>query len=187
MIIEVAPFWDRANFGQWLTRTGRLGSAVEIGTDWGKFAHQLLSGWQGRLTCVDPWSSQPGYHQCSEDREGALATARQHLSPFSERVTFLRQTSAEAAPSFADSSLDFAYVDGDHRYEMVRQDLDLWWPKVRNGGVLAGHDFAAPPPSNSGWACWVQKAVMEFAAERSRDLYLVVEQNGDHWSWYLEK
>jgi hypothetical protein len=49
--------------------------------------------------------------------------------------------SAEAATMFENGSLDFVYLDADHCFESVWQDLSVWYPKVRIGGILAGHDF----------------------------------------------
>jgi predicted O-methyltransferase YrrM len=49
--------------------------------------------------------------------------------------------SAEAATMFENGSLDFVYLDADHSFESAWQDLSVWYPKVRIGGILAGHDF----------------------------------------------
>jgi len=43
--------------------------------------------------------------------------------------------------SIEDESLDFVYLDGDHSYKTVQQELPRFYPKVRRGGVLAGHDY----------------------------------------------
>jgi hypothetical protein len=53
-------------------------------------------------------------------------------------------TSEEAAPKIPDGSLDFAYIDANHAYEYVKRDIELWWPKIRDGGMLAGHDYLIP-------------------------------------------
>jgi len=56
-------------------------------------------------------------------------------------VFFHRTTSVGAAHSFDDGSLDVVYIDADHKWWSVVQDLAAWWPKVRPGGVMLGHDF----------------------------------------------
>ena len=43
---------------------------------------------------------------------------------------------------FEDEYFDFVFIDADHKYESVKQDIDDWYPKVRVGGILAGHDYA---------------------------------------------
>lgn len=56
-------------------------------------------------------------------------------------VFFHRTTSVGAANAFEDESLDVVYIDADHKWWSVVQDLAAWWPKLRRGGVMLGHDF----------------------------------------------
>ncbi len=56
-------------------------------------------------------------------------------------VNVLVVPSVRAAALFPDAHFDFVFVDGDHRRESVLADLGAWWPKVRPGGTLAGHDY----------------------------------------------
>lgn len=53
----------------------------------------------------------------------------------------LRQTSQEASKEFPDSSLDFIYIDAQHHYKAVQEDIGLWAKKVRPGGVIGGPDY----------------------------------------------
>ena len=53
-----------------------------------------------------------------------------------DRVEIVRATSVEAAKNFTDEHFDAVYIDGDHRYEAVRADIDAWFPKIRNEGFL---------------------------------------------------
>lgn len=57
------------------------------------------------------------------------------------RVQIVRKASLEAAPAFADGSLDWVYVDGLHFVDEVRADLKAWAPKLKLGGVLCGDDY----------------------------------------------
>jgi hypothetical protein len=57
------------------------------------------------------------------------------------RTTFLRLPSLEAARQVPDESLDFVFIDAIHLYEDARADIAAWLPKLRSGGVLAGHDY----------------------------------------------
>jgi hypothetical protein len=68
-------------------------------------------------------------------------------------VTPIIAPSIRAATLFTNSSLDFVFIDANHSYEAVLSDLHAWWPKIRPGGLLAGHDY--------GWS-GVAKAVYEF-------------------------
>jgi predicted O-methyltransferase YrrM len=55
-------------------------------------------------------------------------------------VTLIRSDTAEAADRFADGSVDFCFLDGDHSYLGVARDIAAWRPKMRAGGIMAGHD-----------------------------------------------
>ena len=69
-----------------------------------------------------------------------------------------RQSSLEAAERFAAGELDFVYVDGNHRYEFVKADLEAYAPKIRAGGFLAGDDYGV----EGWWDDGVTQAVDEF-------------------------
>ena len=49
--------------------------------------------------------------------------------------------SADAAKTVPDDSLDFVYLDARHDFNGVFEDLSVWWPKLKMGGILAGHDY----------------------------------------------
>jgi len=96
-------------------------------------------------------------------------------------------TSLDASNKFADSTLDFVYVDGCHQYESVLQDMSIWWPKIRPGGILAGHDYVTPNENKGGWGQYIQPAVMRCAAEWGVDIELVIEPDNSPWSFILRK
>lgn len=60
-------------------------------------------------------------------------------------VEILKMDIATAAKRFADASLDFIYLDGNHTYEFVLRDLHLWFPKLREGGIFVCNDFFESP------------------------------------------
>jgi len=70
----------------------------------------------------------------------------------------MRETSADAARKFQDASLDWIYIDGDHRYEAVKNDLDKYFPKVKPGGFIICDDYHYA----GHWEDGVTKAVDEF-------------------------
>jgi hypothetical protein len=69
----------------------------------------------------------------------------------------------EVAALFDDNELDFVYIDASHDYDAVASDLRAWAPKVRPGGVIAGHDygFIGTKDNKTDWG--VKRAVHEFA------------------------
>src|ERR1700741_1198662 len=48
----------------------------------------------------------------------------------------------EFADRFSDESVDFIWLDADHHYESVIKEINAWWPKLKNGGIMAGHDYS---------------------------------------------
>jgi len=58
-----------------------------------------------------------------------------------KNIEILRQTSIDASHAFKDHTLDFVFIDADHSYSAVKQDLELWFPKIKPGGIIAGHDY----------------------------------------------
>lgn len=122
---------------------------AEIGVWEGGFAEKLCQPNPGlKLICVDPWKSQPDYKEGKNEparMEQAYHTALARLAPFD--CTFLKMTSVEAARHVPDGSLDFIYLDANHLVAHVQSDLELWVPKVRQGGVVAGHDYTGKPKS----------------------------------------
>ena len=60
------------------------------------------------------------------------------------KLCFIDEKSEDFAEVIQDSELDFIFIDGDHSYEGVSKDIKLWWPKVKSGGIFAGHDIQLP-------------------------------------------
>jgi len=56
-------------------------------------------------------------------------------------ITQVKLKSIDAVNKFVDSNLDLVYIDGDHRYEAVKQDILKWKPKIKSGGYVSGHDY----------------------------------------------
>jgi len=97
------------------------------------------------LTCkhvyaVDPYTS--GFSTAISESDLIMAEAC-----FIERmknypnVTKLRKPSVEASKGFEDGSVDAVYIDGDHNYEAVIDDMNAWMPKLKPTGILSGHDI----------------------------------------------
>lgn len=88
---------------------------------------------------VDPWEPYPEIsdHEVIEEAEKRFTEMRSMHS----NVITLKATSAKAADTIIDGSLDVVYIDGDHAYSKVMEDLLLWTPKLKKHGLLCGHDF----------------------------------------------
>lgn len=158
--------------------------AIEIGTDVGEFAESFVLNWSGwTLFCVDPYFS---YNEKMWDREADYLFAVSRLSNYAPRCRLVRQTSFEFYGSLNKCvgpehplSFGFIYIDADHEYLSVRSDILLWWNKLSDNGILAGHDFDTDHPG-------VMKAVSEFAESVGRTVYLTHEDTSPP-SWYIYK
>lgn len=160
---------------------------VEVGVWIGLFSEQLcLANPDLHLTCVDPWLQYKHYNE-RKNNQGRLDEAYQEactrLAPF--HCTIVRKSSVEAAKTIPDGSLDFVYLDGNHQRAFVDQDLATWTPKVRSGGIIAGHDYEFPPRK----APWidVREAVLAFtAARRIAPWYVVArERKAPSFFWIV--
>ncbi len=161
----------RATFVSSLIEPGDVG--VEIGVHMGVFAyHVLLRRSPLRLYLVDPWqyglqrdveTDPTPAHQAARDAE--YRNVCELFAPYSN-VEILRLKSEDAASRFADGSLDYVYIDGEHSYEGVTRDLTHYFPKIKAGGLLIGDDY--------GWS-GVGPAVQEFLALHRDSLRLLAD------------
>ena len=131
-----------------LNRRGLVGEAAEIGVKTGKYSDFLLEHWRGRkLTSIDPWlEAEPDEYVdranvAQNEHERFYEETRRRLARHGARSEIVRSTSVEAARNVADASLDFVYIDARHDHDSVLEDLGAWYPKVRAGGIIAGHDY----------------------------------------------
>ena len=120
--------------------------AVEVGVFKAQFSKHLLENWPGKLWLVDPWRAfddEEGYIDSSNHKEHQTAylEAMQNIEGYESRAFMLRGLSSDMSSRFEDGSLDLVYIDGNHAYEWVKEDIELWWPKLKPGGILAGHDY----------------------------------------------
>lgn len=153
---------------EWANEQGATGKAVEIGSYSGEGTVVIAKHFK-EVTAVDPWMN--GYdindvasQQCPMK---FVFQAFQDKTEDLENVMFIRGKSIDALESIKDESCDFVYIDGDHRYEGVLADLNGWRPKLREGGVMAGHDWSFKT---------VQKALVEVFKDKEAVLF-----QGDSW------
>jgi hypothetical protein len=162
-----------------LSRLPRHAVCAEIGVWKGEFSELILDVAKPRqLHLVDPWLFQPMYpnrwyggraakSQADMDaiHDGVVGRFRND-----SRIILHRKKSVDAASEFGDGSLDWVYIDGDHGFEAVTQDLAVWSPKLRPGGYIAGDDFNWQDEKR---IFSVRRAVMQFADERELPIHLV--------------
>jgi hypothetical protein len=159
---------------------------AEIGTWRGDFAATILDSRRPRrLYLVDPWEyrTEAGYERAIYG--GRKANGQQLMDATYERVlarfrapidggqvVVQRSRSLDAAAAFDDESLDWVYIDADHSYEGVKNDLDAYFRTVKPGGFIAGDDYGQV---GSWFEDGVTRAVDEFAG-RCADMRVIGTQ-----------
>lgn len=154
---EKMPGWFdwHALYERVVLGAGKGATIVEIGTCLGKsaaFAGRLIRDLRPdvRFYTIDKFQvpeDEPHIASLVASVGGdMLATARRFWKEgnVDAYIHPIVSDSAAAAAQFEDDSLWFVFVDGDHRYEGVKRDLDAWWPKIQRGRWIGGHDFNMP-------------------------------------------
>ena len=163
---------------------------AEVGVRDGDNAQRIVDANNPELLyLIDPWDTLTSWW--GED-EGSVFTQKRrdayHQSYLNtcekfednDKVKIIKKHSVDAAKDFDDNYFDWVYIDGDHRYEYVLEDLNCWLPKVKNGGSLVGHDWCHKQ---------VEQAVKEFLKSnpKCKLTYTSSEQGHDGHSEYLIK
>lgn len=162
---------------------------VEVGVFAGDLSKRLLGAKKDlKLYMVDPWiefGSDSEYARTGDfhgnlsqlQQDECLALASGSVAFAGDRARIIRNYSIPAAATFPDGLLDFAFIDADHTYDAVKADLAAWYPKIKQGGLISGHDYNHPDFPEWG----VKRAVDEFAATNG----LTIE-TGDNYTWFAK-
>ncbi len=93
------------------------------------------------LYCVDHWNGSSNVPHQTQSPD-CLEIFRKNMAwlGLKDTVFPLVMSSAIAGKIVKDNTADFIFIDADHRYESIKEDLDIWWPKLKVGGIICGHD-----------------------------------------------
>jgi Methyltransferase domain len=164
--LQVAKAKDKAHFvevGSWKGKSTAY-MAVEI----------INSKKDIQFDCVDTWegSDEPAHHIDKDVIDNTLyETFIKNMKPAEGYYKPVRMDSVSASRLYEDESLDFVFIDAAHDYESVKADIKAWYPKVKIGGTIAGHDY--------NWQS-VKKAVDECLGDK-------VKPRETEYSWLMEK
>ena len=170
--------WRWESVAALLTRFNLTSSGVEVGVKEGKFSAHLLTVFPAlKMTGVDPYEPQPqsesmGYADYRGwNFKNILTALDKNTSKFGNRFVLLREYSLTAAAKFEPQSVDFVFIDAQHTYDGVREDILAWKDKIKPGGILCGHDYDFTRPRFAD----VIRAVDDYAGP--------VQQADDHVWW----
>ncbi len=149
---------------------------AEIGVWKGEFSKEILKREPSKLYLIDPWKSiadvPERWHAAPQEEMDKVYNEVIGAFGGRDNVEVVRKFSADAAADIQDGSLDWVYVDGDHSYEFVKQDLELWWPKLKPGGCICGDDYQEGKYQVEVLKFGVVKAVNEFTQNNSAAIKL---------------
>ena len=137
---------------------------VEVGTWKGMSAAYMAveiinSGKDIKFDCVDTWDFVPSQTEIPQQLfSGLYETFLKNIETVRHKVNPVKAISWDGAALYEDNSLDFVFIDAAHDYESVRKDVSAWFPKIKRGGIMAGHDYECPD---------VCEAVTEFFQDQS--------------------
>ena len=171
----------------WLALHG-MTRLVEVGVREGKNLQCLLGAKPELLVAVDIWRDDgvPSHNDRGEkqDKLDQFFAGVQALASANPCIQVIRAYSLDAAKLFDDGSFDFVYLDADHGYEAIKADIAAWAPKVRSGGVLAGHDYLRAVVGLYKTRVGVIQAVDEFVASIGGALHTTAARER-YASWFV--
>ena len=141
--------------------------AAEVGVERGHNALDMLEHMTfQKLYLIDHYAPYADYlgGMCPQDvQDWVYVEMFTRVQAFLDRVVFITRPSTLASTLFPNEFFDFIYIDGNHDYDKVKEDMALWFPKVKVGGVMGGHDFDIRNITRQD----VAEAVKDFAKENS--------------------
>lgn len=177
---------ERNDFGKLFNQLNLLGKGAEIGVQTGGYSQILRNTWNGKeLYLIDRWKYNPDYKDIanvSDERQMELYLSVVKKFANDHSVHIIRKDSVEASKQFPDAYFDWIYLDADLSYEGCTNDLEAWYPKLKEGGVLAGHDYVDGEFREGSFG--VKSAVERFTKNLDIELFTTNEHLK---SWYFIK
>lgn len=158
---------------------------AEIGVEQGEYSETICkNNLKAKVYCIDPWKAYKGYrdHTRQEKLDRFYETAKERLKSYSCEI--IRKFSLDAVEDFSDESLDAVYIDANHSYESVLEDIVCWYKKIKFGGIIAGHDYIKRKNQDQYYA--VVDAVNDFVKQNDISR-LVIYRGESPASWMFMK
>jgi len=194
---------SRENFTKIFNKNNyKLG--IELGSYRGEFAKHILDNWDGSLICIDLFDRSDNYDFNNEtgyysgiNKNLILPEFNDKLKSHYNNLLTIQSDTVGAVKFFPDNHFDFIYIDADHRYESVIKDMEMWYPKLKSGGLFSGHDFidnfdystknnkVYQPHNLSEYVgeFGVNYAVKEFAEKNNVHFFTTGEYYWKSWYW----
>jgi hypothetical protein len=175
---------DRLQMPELLEALGLRGKYVEVGVDRGTYSQMFVNkGIYSHYYLVDPWLHSHVESPDVWDQERldiSYLTVKKRFEK-DKRVELIRDLSVCAAKRFKDGELDFVYIDALHDFDSVTEDMNAWYPKLKVGGMFAGHDWELR--QREGCVA----AVRKFMAEHGLSFDVTTVDSEPFYTWYTLK
>lgn len=182
---QIKGYFNYENvYDEFLQNCPQNAQIVEIGVWQGKSVcyaavESIRRNKKIKIHAIDTFEGSPNEPQIISDLQKILDDGKtvkelflQNIEPVKEIINLVHMDSISASKLYEDKSVDMVFIDGSHLYESVYADIEAWLPKVKSGGIIAGHDIDGPEDFNG-----VRQAVVEFFGQ---DFTVV----NPHWaSW----
>jgi len=187
ILMQLTDIKDREDLPNFLNQNNLINEGVEVGVENGNFSRYILTHWNGKLLySVDCWEQDSNFNR-----------AKMRLSKFKDRSMMIREESRHACNLVDDNSLDFVYIDANHEFKHISNDIKWWWSKIKTNGVLCGHDYGEKTTSK-GHPFGVIRAVDSFVKTNKLSLHvdcnlhedsqsLAAKKLGPFPGWYINK
>jgi predicted O-methyltransferase YrrM len=155
---------------------------AELGVDRGDFSEIILNKSKPKkLHLIDIWSSE-----IYNDEKKKFVEQKFNSQIQSEVIEINRGYSSDVGKNFKDKYFDWIYIDTDHTYHTTKKELEIWSPKVKEGGIIAGHDFIV--------GYWdglvrygVMEAVYEFCSKYNWEIVYLTMELDTHPSFAIKR
>lgn len=140
-----------------------------------------------KMYLIDPYYSYSGARKKFREHKQNKKIAQEAVKDYN--AVFIEKPSEEAYREIPDNSLDFVYIDGNHKFDYAMLDILLWSRKVRPGGMISGHDFYYSNRSE----CTVRPAVEAYVKFHKIEPWYLTDKRAVHYradrhaSWFWIK
>lgn len=149
-------------------------TVLEVGVYCGDFMQEIVTARPDlHYTGIDTWRGSFGWaREKAEAKERALG-----IYP----ALFVEDSLAAAKRFGQKPPLGCVYLDADHTFESVTKDIEAWWPNVKRGGILSGHDYETKPAEGAWGKIEVEQAVDKWASKLGLTVNVIRETCPTWW------
>jgi len=188
--MDLTEINSRSDIPIWL-KSENLKIIAEIGVRNGNHLKSLLKASPEKLIVIDIWDDDGilahNDVKYSTEQLKICADTVLKLSTQYQCIDIRLGYSSDVVKKFDDGFFDFIYIDADHTYDGVMQDMVNWWPKIKQGGVMGGHDYTLRKNAH-GLIFGVVQAVHEFIGINNlRPNFHCTWPNEAYGNWFIRK